>query len=248
METIIRKLSGFSGSEVLLIKDGDLIFVRKIENVDRNYERLSHLRNLGFNVPEIYKKESNILDIQYIPSLDVKSYLKFNSISNLVEFILKTLEKLSNNREPKDYSTIYKNKLNDIDFSLLPFSKEQLFDKLPKILYTSEYFGDLTLENILYGNDAQFYLIDGATIEYDSYIFDIAKLRQDLKCKWFLRLDSLSLDVKLNAIEKEILDIYPEANDDYILILKLLRVYKHAKENSFEQQFLLKEINKLWKL
>jgi len=248
METIIRKLSGFSGSEVFLIKDNDSIFVRKIENVDRNYERLSHLKTLGFNVPDIYKKESNVLDIQYIPSLDIKSYLKFNSISNLIEFILNTLEKLSDNKEPKDYSTIYENKLNDIDFSLLPFNKEQIFDKLPKILYNSEYFGDLTLENILYGNDNQFYLIDGATIEYDSYIFDIAKLRQDLKCKWFLRLDSLSLDVKLNAIEKEILDIYPEANDDYILILMLLRVYKHAKENSFEQQFLLKEINKLWKL
>ena len=88
---------------------------------------------------------------------------------------------------------------------------------------------------------------DAVTIEYDSYIFDIAKLRQDLECKWFLRDTNLMLDVKLSSIQKRILKEFPLANNDYILILMLLRVYLHTKPGDSERQFIMKEINRLWK-
>jgi RIO-like serine/threonine protein kinase len=245
--TVIKSLNGFSGSTVLLIEENSRTFVRKIENVERNYERISHLISCGFNIPKIYNKEGNILDIEYIPSLDMKTYLENNSINTLISFLIETLTKLSSQKNLVNYENIYKEKLERIDFDELPFTKKDLIEKLPKELPQSDYFGDLTLENILYGSDKKFYLIDAVSIEYDSYIFDIAKLRQDLKCKWFLRNSKVSLDVKLNKIEKEILNKFPEANNDYLLILMLLRVYKHAKPNSFEQLFLKREINKLWK-
>lgn len=245
--TVLKELNGFSGSTVLLIEENFRIFVRKIENVERNYERINSLISCGFNLPKIYNKEGNILDIEYIPSLDIKTYLENYSIKELITFLLETLTKLSNPKNTANYETIYKEKLKEIDLSELPFSEKELLDKLPKELPRSNYFGDLTLENILYGSDEKFYLIDAVSIEYDSYIFDIAKLRQDLKCKWFLRNSKVSLDVKLNKIEKEILNCFPEANNDYLLILMLLRVYKHSKPNSFEQLFLKREIEKLWK-
>lgn len=247
-EIILKKLNGFSGSDVYLIEDEDKVFVRKINNVDRNYERMSHLSLLGLNIPKILNKERNVLDIEYIPGLDIKSYLKKHQVDDISEFLCSTISILSENKLlEKDYSHVYLTKLSNVNFSHLPFQKYDLFEKLPKKFYQSNYYGDLTLENILYSKTGKFYLIDASTIEYDSYVFDIAKLRQDLKCKWFLRKESISLEVKLNEIEDTILKKFPEANNDYILIMMLLRVYVHTQEDSFEQQFILREIEKLWK-
>lgn len=66
MEIILKQFKGYSGSKVFLIKDDKKIFIRKTKNIDRNYERLSFLRNLGYNVPAIYNKNKDILDMQYI--------------------------------------------------------------------------------------------------------------------------------------------------------------------------------------
>lgn len=247
MDKIIKTLNGFSGSKVYLIENSKRVFVRKIGNVDRNYERLLKLSESGFNVPKIYNKTGEVLDIEYIQSLDMKTYLEHYSLEKLSLFLLDTLSKLSEDNSEKDYSNIYKQKLEEIDFKKLPFGKQELLEKLPKKLPSSNYFGDLTLENVLYGIDEKFYLIDCSTIEYDSYIFDIAKLRQDLRCKWFLRNHKTSLEVYCDKLENNILTQFPEASNDYFLILMLLRVYRHAKENSFEQIFLLREIEKLWK-
>ena len=147
-----------------------------------------------------------------------------------------------------DYTEIYKERLKYIKLSSdTVFTKEQLLEKLPKRLPRSKYFGDLTLENIIYGEDGKFYLIDGMTSEYDSYIFDIAKLRQDLECKWFLRKTDLYLDAKVEHIQEELLKHFELSNNNYLLILMLLRVYKYATNGSFEEQFLIKEMNRLWK-
>ena len=127
------------------------------------------------------------------------------------------------------------------------FTKEQLLEKLPKRLPRSKYFGDLTLENIIYGEDGQFYFIDGMTSEYDSYTFDIAKLRQDLECKWFLRDTNLLLDVKVENIQDKLLERFELANNNYLLILMLLRVYRYTKPFSKEEILLTKEMNRLWK-
>jgi thiamine kinase-like enzyme len=118
---------------------------------------------------------------------------------------------------------------------------------LPATLPSSNYHGDLTLENIIFTEDRGFFLIDCVSIEYDSFIFDIAKLRQDLSCGWFLRYSDIKLDSKLKLIQQQILEKYPQANDSYLLILMLLRVYKHSKPNTLERNFLVQEINKLWK-
>ena len=248
VEKILKELNGFSGSSVYLMQDNTKTFVRKIDNVDRNFERMQHLSTLGFNIPTIYNKIDNQLDIEYIPGLDIKTYLKFNSPTKLIEFLVDTLEKLSYNSIDKDYSDVYQQKLAEIDFVRLPFTKSELFDKLPKILPQSNYYGDLTLENIIFSKTGVFYLIDPVTVEYDSWVFDIAKLRQDLQCKWFLRNDKLFLDTKLYLLETRIFNQFSYAFNDYLLILMLLRVYRHAKDNSVEHHFLLTEIYKLWKL
>ena len=247
MDKIVKELHGFSGSNVFLMQNDSHLFIRKIGNVERNYERLTALETVC-NVPKVYQKSGEILDMEYIHGLDMKNYLRTNTTELLSSFINQTINKFACSSIDKDYTQVYNAKLEWVDSaSDLPFNKNELIAKLPKILPQSIYHGDMTLENIIHGVNDKFYMIDAVTIEYDSWVFDLAKLRQDLECKWFLRKDKLMLDVKLENIQKTLMESFPLANNNYLLILMLLRVYLHAPKNSLEHKFIIKEINRLWK-
>ena len=246
MAEIIKELSGHSGSKIYLMKDEEKLFVRKIGNVDRNYSRMKVLNSEGYSLPEVYTYEDETLDMEYIHGLDIKTYLTHNIQNQLTKFIKSTLTSFSSVKMEKDYTQTYYDKLKWMDdCTTLPFTKEELISKLPKILPCTTYHGDLTLENIMYSR-GKFYMIDPMQSPYDSYIFDIAKMRQDLQCKWFLRHTDIKLDTKISSIQSKILNVFPEANNDYLLILMLLRVYPYTK-SEFDNQFILREINKLWK-
>ncbi len=246
-EHTIKELKGFSGSKIYLMRNNNGLFIRKMDNVDRNFIKLNELSQ-NFNVPKIYSYNNNILDMEYIHGLDMKSYLAVRDTKRLTDFLIDTLSEFSNNVSMNDYTNVYVDKLKYIKLpSEIIFTKEQLLEKLPKRLPRSKYFGDLTLENMIYGEDGQFYFIDGMTSEYDSYIFDIAKLRQDLECKWFLRDTKLLLDVKVENIQDKLLERFELANNNYLLILMLLRVYRYTKPFSKEEALLIKEMNRLWK-
>ena len=243
---VIKELYGFSGNQILLMQKHNNLFVRKIGNISRNIERMQAL-SAEYPLPQLYTVSTEMIDMEYLHGLDIKTYLKTNNYEKLLDFILSILDRLSNNAVNKDYTETYIKKLQEVSFDNLPFTREQLLERLPKILPSSNYHGDLTLENIIFTTDRGFFLIDCATIEYDSYIFDIAKLRQDLELGWFIRKDNAMLDVKIKHIQQQILERYPEANNDYLLILMLLRVYRHSKPDTLERNFLLEGINLLWK-
>jgi tRNA A-37 threonylcarbamoyl transferase component Bud32 len=245
MAELIKEFSGHSGSQIFLMKDNKL-FIRKVNNVARNYERLDFLYKEGYNVPMIYTMNDNTLDMEYIHGLDMKNYLKSSDVSKLLTFILQTLLSFSANSKIKNYTEVYYEKLKWLDScDDVPFTKEELISKLPVSLPQTIYHGDFTLENIIH-NEKKFYMIDAMTSEYDSYIFDIAKLRQDLECKWFLRNDKVKMDVKLKNLQDEILKFYPIANNNALVILMLLRVYPYSKDE-VNKQFIMKEIRRLWK-
>jgi len=246
-EHTIKELKGFSGSKIYLMRNNEGLFIRKMDNVDRNFIKLNELSQ-HFNVPKIYSYNNNILDMEYIHGLDMKSYLAVRDTKRLTEFLINVLSKFSEDVHMTDYTDVYVDKLKYIKLpSEMLFTKEQLLEKLPKRLPRSKYFGDLTLENIIYDENGQFNLLDGMTSEYDSYIFDIAKLRQDLECKWFLRDTKLLLDVKVENIQDKLLERFELANNNYLLILMLLRVYRYTKPFSKEEALLIKEMNRLWK-
>lgn len=246
MEKLLKKLTGHSGSTVALMQGDDCMFVRKIENVERNYERLSAL--LGYvDVPKIYHYDGTIMDMEYIHGTDMRNYLLNNSIKDLTEFLINTLNMFASKSVDKDYTNVYNEMLSWIEPDMFPFTKEQLIDRLPKVLPKSVYHGDMTLENIIHSTSNRFYFIDAVTLKYDSWIFDIAKLRQDLECKWFLRRNPAMLDVKLLNIQEQILNKFPIAKNDNLLILMLLRVYLHCDKDSLEYDFVMREIKRLWK-
>ena len=61
-EYTIKELKGFSGSKIYLMRNDKGLFVRKMDNVDRNFVKLNEL-SLYFNVPKIYSYNNNILDM-----------------------------------------------------------------------------------------------------------------------------------------------------------------------------------------
>ena len=247
MEKLIKELTGHSGSQICLMQGENGLYVKKTNNVQRNRERLTELYERGYPVPEIYHSEKNILHMEYIHGLDMKTYLKHNGTSQLINFIEDTIDSFGESSYYKDYHNIYLKKLEWMDSNIdLPFTKDELISRLPRMLPESTYHGDLTLENIIH-KDNGFYMIDAVTVEYDSYIFDIAKLRQDLECKWFLRNTDIRLDVKLQNIQEKLRRLYPDAFNDYLLILMLLRVYLHTTKGDKDYEFIMKEIRRLWK-
>ena len=247
MEKIIKELKGHSGSKILLMENDRGLFVRKIDNIDRNLERLIALYRIGYAVPIVLNHANNQLDMQYVHGLDIKTYLTHNNIGDLSKFIIATFKAFSSQAiKEKDYTETYHHKLKWIDSnSDLPFTKNELINRLPKILPSTMYHGDLTLENIIH-SDTGFHMIDPVTTEYDSYIFDIAKMRQDLECKWFLRDTDIKLDTKLQQLQDNIKEVYPEAFDDNFLILMLLRVLSHCQECDEDYKFIVKNIKRLW--
>ena len=90
-----------------------------------------------------------------------------------------------------------------------------------------------------------FVLIDPLTTEYDSFVFDLAKLRQDLVCKWFIRNDNVYLDSKLYAIIDKLNGFVYNENHN-LLILMLMRVLPYT-HNEKDKEFLMTEVRRLWK-
>lgn len=247
MEKCITELHGHSGSSIYLMEHNGRRYILKKNNVTRNHERLNALYGL-VNVPMIWGYDKESLCMEYIHGLDMKNYLRFNNSNDLLGFIIQSIETFCSNSIDKDYTEVYNSSLSWIDDTNdLPFTKKELIDRLPKILPQSIYHGDMTLENIIQRTDGKFFFIDAVTVAYDSWVFDIAKLRQDLECKWFLRNDSIMLDAKLKDMQQKILAKYPIANNDYLLILMLLRVYLHCEKHTLEHSFILKEVYRLWK-
>ena len=245
----IKELKGFSNSKISLMKrlTDVVLFVGKEGNIDRNYRKLMILSNYNIKVPAIYNKTADTLDMEYIDGLDIAHYLLYYNSKQLVKFIVDIITKFRENSLPKNYTETYWSHLNKLDYTLLPFNKDELFNRLPKVLDQSTCHGDFTLENIIHAKTNDFYLIDPSVGDYNSWIFDVAKLRQDLDGKWFLRNNNSILDSQLLDLKNTLITEFPEAFDDHLYILMLLRIYLYAVPYSMEHRLLLKEINRLWK-
>ena len=245
METI-KQLYGYSNTHVEVVKSDSEVFVRKYGDVNRNVNQLVELTRNGLPCVEVINVTCDYYDMAYIPNLDIKTYLIHNPANKLIEFLESCFDTFIRTSTMFDYSEVYNNKLKDVCFDGLPFTRDELMRELPKAVPRSLYHGDFTLDNILYDiNKKSFVLIDPLTTEYDSYAFDIAKLKQDLTCKWFIRTSDVMLDSKLQQISKR-LSSYPYFNDHSLLVLMLLRVLPYAK-NEFDKKYLIDEMRKLWK-
>lgn len=243
---IVKELQGFSGSRIYLMTKHGRLWIRKQGNITRNFDRYQALQGL-LPMPEVYNIFDDTMDMEYIHGHDMRSYLLNYPVEPLLEFLTGILENLSLDAEPRDYRGRVEQFLDTVDHSPFQFDPKQIIDEVPDQLPQSQYHGDLTLENIIYSDTQGFYLIDAQTGIWDSYIFDICKLRQDLECGWFLRDQPAFVDNKLDWLQNAVLDVWPQANNRALLTLMLLRVYRYARPESTDHAFLIKVINNLWK-
>ena len=234
-------------SKIELMQKNNNVFVRKTGGVGRNLERYDALSRLNLPIPKLLDVYGDSYDMEYIQHEDMRTYLSSHDAVNLAQFITQTIAVLSKEVIEKDYSYIYDQKLSVFPWARyeLPFTANELYAKLPKTLPSSEYHGDFTLENILYSLKDDFVLIDPLTTEYDSYVFDLAKLRQDITCKWFVRKENFYFDSKLKILEESIKP-FEHSMNNYLLILMLMRVLPYTYFDD-DKQFVESEIRKLWK-
>lgn len=82
--------------------------------------------------PKVYTYGNNVLDMEYIHGLDMKSYLAVRDTKRLTDFLTDTLSKFSDDVQMNDYTSVYVDKLKYIKLpSEIIFTKEQLLEKLP---------------------------------------------------------------------------------------------------------------------
>ena len=242
---IVQTFQGFSGSQVCLMHKHGSLFVRKTGNINRNLERLQHLAG-RVPGPKVYGLHGDNLDIEYIHGIDMRTWLISNPAKPLLDFLVQTLETLEVAQHQIDRGQQYRSFLDTVQDWPFAFSRQDLVDHLPVDIAATDYVGDLTLENII-ATDHGFVLIDCTTTTWNSVIYDVAKLRQDLESHWFLRSKPAMLENKLAYIQRGLLERWPQANNDWLLVLMLLRVFRYCQAHSFEHDFLLKEINRLCK-
>jgi hypothetical protein len=246
---IVQQFHGHSGSKIFLMTKHGRLFVRKQGNIARNLDRCVYLERQvpRLPMPEIYHVFDDTMDMEYINGIDMRTYLIDNDPKPLLEFLKSTLTRFTMSMQWFDYRPTVENFLEMIDLDVMPFGAEEILQHIPDKIPRSPYHGDLTLENILWHPDNGFYLIDAQSGIWDSYIFDICKLRQDIECGWFLRNNPADLDEKLQYLQQGLLNQWTAADNPALLILMLLRVYRYCDSDSLEQKFIVEAIENLWK-
>lgn len=249
-DLIIKDLGGYSGDKVFLVKRDGSYFVRKIGDINLNYIKSQELKSKGFNTPLTKRISLDTIEMEYIQGFSIKDFLKIYDPNILSNFLINFFDTCFQDSILKDYSEVIETKLDSFYFfDLLPFTKLEIFEKIPKMYPQSFYHGDLTLENIIFSN-GKFYLIDGSISGFSSWVFDLAKLRQDLHCRWFIRNENqVSLYTNVEILNRKIEQKYSLFYDDYLLIFMLMRVLAYAikKNDKLSIDFIIKNINLLWK-
>jgi len=250
----IKSFKGHSGCSVnLFLSNGKYVVVKEgNKDLEKSANILLTLKEKGFNVPEIISVEKNKIKLEYINGIDMMTYLSTADkndnlkIIDFIDYYYSTLQCA----HTKDFSKeIYKKLISideKIDYSKLKFSREELYNRLPKIASYGTVHGDFTLENILF-KDGKFYLIDANPTPINSLEYDGCKILQDLDCLWFIRDLQIKNNyaISCNYISGQLKARWRFLTDKYVLAFMLMRILPYCTEES-TKDFLYKEINKLW--
>lgn len=144
-----------------------------------------------------------------------------------IEAFNRKIVSISESIGKNDYLQPYLDYLISFDWSSVP---------------ASSCHGDLTLENMILSRE-NIYLIDFLDSFYESWMFDVAKLMQDLELGWSYRYEKLSQEVNLkmqiacrcvdekmkSLTDNEVHTIYA------ILAMNILRIYPYCNDNTTRQ-------------
>ncbi|SEH23212.1 phosphotransferase [Selenomonas sp. KH1T6] len=253
-------LGGHSGCQILLCEDeSGETFVRKISSsIDYN-ERLivQKKKQESFHdglikVPQVLRDGyiSNGLyyfDMEYVHGITLAEYIKeveVSEIKGIVDILISSArtEKdcQSGAAAPKAFQNKIKNlkrKLSKLDNGIINEAIEILASHDWSKILSSACHGDMTLENIIVRNN-ELYLIDFLDSFFDSWVFDLSTILQDVEVLWHYRDEKIDnntvirliimRDLLFNKLQELMGADYIEVY--YTLLLKLIRIYPYTKD------------------
>ncbi|AKL98628.1 hypothetical protein [Endomicrobium proavitum] len=224
---LVKEFNGHSGCKVLLCRDADKFFVRKLSGSLTYNKRLrkQFIKQKKFTLPfvktpEIYnygysaKNELFFFDMEFVRGKalsDTIGILTATQIEAFIDLLFNSLQ-IKKSNVNKEANFIFQNKITRL--SRIAGNKNRLIkqalNKLKRFDFSnidqSDCCGDLTLENILISDDNKIYLIDLLDSFYNSWMIDVAKLLQDLDLHWSYRHCPPDINVNLKLlISKNIL-------------------------------------------
>lgn len=265
-ENIIKVLKGHSGCEITLLKNNDSVFVRKKSGsteynnrLKKQFKKQKQFQSETLYAPEVFdcgfQNKLFYFDMEYVHAKALSENISYIIISDIPKLMQELLINLSiNNIKPSRPTDAFNKKIQNLKVSeniknnilaLEAFRILENFDwnKVEK----SACHGDLTLENMLITPDKKIYLIDFLDSFYNSWMFDVAKLLQDLEFDWSGRKSPSNSNrtIRLQVAKDTLIDtIYRLPNGEekintiyHLLLLNILRIYPYSKE-AFDIEFL----------
>lgn len=273
-----ENLKGYSGCGLLKFKKGENELVKKVSR-DSNYNRRLKkqcLKQLKFkgneNVlsPKVFDYGMSdglfYFEMEYVNAplfFEALFDLSYNEIKYYIDLLINNLS-INKARNNANQNAIFNKK---IDFmkkeyhaknpnnALFNLSIEKLksfdWERIPN----SDCHGDLTLQNILL-KDGKIYLIDLLDSFYNSWMFDVSRVLQDLELGWSYRFTDLTAEQKntilfaRNVLINKISEIFGDESSDilesiyYVLLNDITRIYSYAKDQ-ITQNFLDNALKKL---
>lgn len=263
------EFKGHSGCKIyLIIADNKTPFVRKISKSVQYNERLIRqcLKQKEYQcksacIPKIlnedFKDGHYFFDMEYIRGTSLELYLQsctIDKIEIISGFLVNLIKENKNTLSPGEHGRDFvKSKCTTIYNNLQTFHKNESINKAYDILCNHEWIqtlkspshGDLTLENIIYSYDGDFYLIDFLDTFNNTWIGDVSKILQDLIVGWsfryqFITTNAISENTKVRVLllRKQFIEsLNKEIGDKKIwddiylyLLLDLLRIVPYIKE------------------
>lgn len=269
------KLIGHSGCKLEINEEnGNLFVIKTSKNIDYNNrlkeqcEKQKNFKHKFFNTPNILKSGFNkdglfSFSMEYINGLTVSEYFRSIEIGNIDDLvknffgIIPDHYSFDNSAKKTFLSKLeeLENKININDNDFL-----DVFLKLKEYNWSycvsGDCHGDMTLENIILSGN-KLYLIDFLDSFYDSWMIDIAKILQDVECKWSYRFDvntDQNLEIRLLIFKQSLINkILLLKDGDKILntiycmlLVNLLRIIPYTND-LYTNKYLKEQINKIFK-
>lgn len=253
-------LGGHSGCQILLCEDESReTFVRKISSsIDYNErllmqkEKQENFHDGVIKVPQVLGDGylSNGLyyfDMEYVHGITLAEYIKeveVNEIKGIVDVLI------SSARTEREYQSgvaspeAFRNKIKDLKYKLSKLDNSIISEAIEILtahdwsrVTSSACHGDMTLENIIVRNN-ELYLIDFLDSFFDSWVFDLSTILQDVEVLWHYREEKIDnntiirliimRDLLFNKLQELLGADYIEVY--YTLLLKLIRIYPYTKD------------------
>ncbi len=241
---------------------------RIVEQLNKqNFWHKKRLIKPFFSVPVKYKilKNSISVNMPFIygySGADILTYNSYDQARKLANSLIKLIFffKKSKNKQYIQKENILK-KINTVEknsnkkFSIYFDRIRQKLNNFPDYLEISYCHGDLTLSNMIFTNSKQknsrfkinkyfeIYLIDWLDSNYDTFLLDLAKLKQDLFYGWSSRnlnpnqamANSITGKFIWNLIDEKFIDKYNREIFNFFMNLCIVRILPYVKsQKDFE--------------